>query len=149
MISELSAIIYSSRSRQEPPTASRSRPASGQFSPTPTSQAAGKAWLERIAARQTDREPESKPQVAQAQLAALAKWGKIAADRYGALKRITQRTLVVNGKDDIMVPTVNSFILQQELPDGRLIVFPDSGHGGHFQFAEEFAEAAARVLAAD
>lgn len=119
------------------------------FSPTPTSQAAGKAWLERIAARQTDREPESKPQVAQAQFAALTEWGKVAADRYGALKRITQRTLVVNGKNDIMVPTVNSFILQQKLADARLIVFPDSGHGGHFQFAEEFAEAAARFLAAD
>jgi pimeloyl-ACP methyl ester carboxylesterase len=119
------------------------------FSPTPTSQAAGKAWLERIAARQTDREPESKPQVAQAQLAALTEWGKVAAGRYGALKRITQRTLVVNGKNDIMVPTVNSFILQQKLADARLIVFPDSGHGGHFQFAEEFAEAAARFLAAD
>jgi pimeloyl-ACP methyl ester carboxylesterase len=119
------------------------------FSPTPTSQAAGKAWLERIAARQTDREPESKPQVAQAQFAALTEWGKVAADRYGALKRITQRTLVVNGKNDIMVPTVNSFILQQKLADARLIVFPDSGHGGHFQFAEEFAVAAARFLAAD
>jgi pimeloyl-ACP methyl ester carboxylesterase len=119
------------------------------FSPTPTSQAAGKAWLERIAARQTDREPESKPQVAQAQFAALTEWGKVAAGRYGALKRITQRTLVVNGKNDIMVPTVNSFILQQKLADARLIVFPDSGHGGHFQFAEEFAEAAARFLAAD
>jgi pimeloyl-ACP methyl ester carboxylesterase len=26
---------------------------------------------------------------------------------------------------------------------------PDSGHGSHFQFPEEFAEAAARFLAAD
>src|SRR4051794_6225343 len=47
------------------------------------------------------------------------------------------------------VPTVNSFILQQKLPDARLILFPDSGHGAHFQFPEEFAEAAARFLAAD
>ena len=35
-------------------------------------------------------------------LVALAKWGKITDDRYGALKGITQSTLVVNGKDDIM-----------------------------------------------
>ena len=48
-----------------------------------------------------------------------------------------------------MVPTVSSSILQQELLDARLILFPDSGHGAHFQFPEEFAEAAALFLAAD
>ena len=119
------------------------------FSPTATSRAAGKAWLARIAARQADREPEAAPQVAAAQLAALAKWGEVTGERYGDLKRITQRTLVVNGHDDIMVPTVNSFILQQKLSDARLMLFPDSGHGSHFQFPEEFAEAAVRSLAAD
>jgi pimeloyl-ACP methyl ester carboxylesterase len=119
------------------------------FSKSPTSYAAGKAWLERIAARKLDREPESKPQVAEAQLAALAKWGAIpATDRYGDLRKIKQRTLVVNGKNDIMVPTINSYILQQHLPDARLIVYPDSGHGSHFQFPEEFAEEAARFFAA-
>jgi pimeloyl-ACP methyl ester carboxylesterase len=102
--------------------------------------AAGKAWLKRIAARKLDREPEAKPQVAEAQLVALAKWGAIpATDRYGDLKKIKQRTLVVNGNDDIMVPTINSYILQQQLPDARLILYPDSGHGSQFQFSEEFA----------
>ena len=119
------------------------------FSPTATSQAAGKAWLARIAARQADREPPASPQVAAGQLAALAKWGQVIGERYGSLKNIRHRTLVVNGHDDIMVPTVNSFILQQKLPDARLMLFPDSGHGSHFQFPEEFAEAAARFLAAD
>jgi pimeloyl-ACP methyl ester carboxylesterase len=114
----------------------------------PTSYAAGKAWLRRIAARRLDREPEAKPQVGEAQLVALAKWGAIpATDRYGDLKRITQRTLVVNGKDDIMVPTINSYVLQQHLPDARLILYPDSGHGSHFQFSEEFAGEAARFFA--
>ena len=84
------------------------------FSKSPASYAAGEAWLKRIAARKLDREPEAKPQVAKAQLVALAKWGAIpATDRYGDLKKIKQRTLVVNGKDDIMVPTINSYILQQ------------------------------------
>jgi pimeloyl-ACP methyl ester carboxylesterase len=118
------------------------------FSPTATSQAAGRAWLARTAARQVDREPPASPQVAAAQLAALAKWSQVTGERYGSLKNIRHRTLVVNGHDDIMVPTVNSFILQQKLPDARLILFPDSGHGAHFQFPQEFAEAAARFLAA-
>lgn len=73
----------------------------------------------------------------------------VTGERYSSLKNIPHRTLVVNGHDDIMVPTVNSFILQQKLPDARLMLFPDSGHGSHFQFAEEFAGAAARFLAAD
>jgi pimeloyl-ACP methyl ester carboxylesterase len=119
------------------------------FLKSPASYAAGKAWLERIAARKVDREPEAKPQVAEAQLVALAKWGAIpATDRYGDLKKITQRTLVVNGKNDIMVPTINSYILQQHLPDARLMLYPDSGHGAHFQFHDEFAEEAARFFAA-
>jgi pimeloyl-ACP methyl ester carboxylesterase len=119
------------------------------FSKSPTSYAAGKAWLQRIAARKLDREPEAKPQVGAAQLVALAKWGAIpATDRYGNLKKIKQRTLVVNGKDDIMVPTINSYVLQQHLPDARLILYPDSGHGSHFQFSEQFAEEAARFFAA-
>jgi pimeloyl-ACP methyl ester carboxylesterase len=119
------------------------------FSKTPRSYAAGKVWLQRIAERKLDREPEAKHQVGEAQLVALAKWGAIpATDRYGDLRKIEQRTLVVNGKDDIMVPTINSYILQQHLPDARLILYPDSGHGSHFQFSEEFAEEAARFFAA-
>jgi pimeloyl-ACP methyl ester carboxylesterase len=45
---------------------------------------------------------------------------------------------VVNGSDDIVVATVNSYILQQELPNAELILFPDSNHGSHFQYAEQF-----------
>jgi pimeloyl-ACP methyl ester carboxylesterase len=71
-----------------------------------------------------------------------------ATDRYGDLKKIKQRTLVVNGKNDMMVPTINSYILQQHLPDARLILYPDSGHGSHFQFPEVFAEEAARFFTA-
>lgn len=119
------------------------------FSPTETSQAAGKAWLARIAERKSDREPPASAQVATAQLAALAKWGKVSGDRYASLKKLPHRTLVWNGRNDAMVPTVNSFILQQRLPDARLMLFPDSGHGSHFQFPEEFAEVAAGFLAAD
>jgi pimeloyl-ACP methyl ester carboxylesterase len=119
------------------------------FSPSETSQAAGKAWLARIAERKSDREPPASAQVATAQLAALAKWGKVSGDSYASLKKLPHRTLVWNGRNDAMVPTVNSFILQQRLPDARLMLFPDSGHGSHFQFPEEFAEVAAEFLAAD
>jgi pimeloyl-ACP methyl ester carboxylesterase len=47
--------------------------------------------------------------------------------------------LTINGHDDIMVPTVNSFILQQNLPNGWLILYRDSGHGAQFQYPTEVA----------
>jgi pimeloyl-ACP methyl ester carboxylesterase len=39
-------------------------------------------------------------------------------------------------------------LFQQHLPDARLRLYTDSGHGSHFQFSEEFAEEAARFFAA-
>ena len=45
---------------------------------------------------------------------------------------------MVNGSNDIVVSTVNSYILQQNLPNAELILFPDSNHGSHFQFTERF-----------
>ena len=61
-----------------------------------------------------------------------------APTRFLDAKGIAQPTLVVNGSNDIVVPTVNSYILQQHLPNAELILFPDSNHGSHFQFTEQF-----------
>jgi pimeloyl-ACP methyl ester carboxylesterase len=57
-------------------------------------------------------------------------------DGYDSLKRICHPTLVVNGNNDIVVATLNSYILQQNLPNAELILFPDSNHGSHFQFTQ-------------
>jgi Nitronate monooxygenase/TAP-like protein len=56
----------------------------------------------------------------------------------GQLKKIKQPVLVVNGHDDIMVPSINSFILQQHIPNATLIIYPDSGHGAIFQYPDLF-----------
>ena len=74
-----------------------------------------------------------------AQAAAIAHWGEVPkTDRYGQLKKIQQPVLVVNGQNDIMVPSINSFILQQHIPNAALILYPDSGHGAIFQYPELF-----------
>jgi pimeloyl-ACP methyl ester carboxylesterase len=52
------------------------------------------------------------------------------------LKTITQPTLVVNGRRDSMVPTINSYHLTQHIPTAQLIVYPDSGHASRFQYSE-------------
>jgi pimeloyl-ACP methyl ester carboxylesterase len=109
------------------------------FSPSDASQAAGRRFLERIRARTEDRDvPVSQATVAAHGAAARRSWGGTARGDFGYLKRIAQPTLVVDGSNDIVVPTVNSYLLQQNLPDAELILFPDSNHGSHFQFTEQF-----------
>ena len=108
------------------------------FSPSEASQAAGQRFLERIRARTEDRDaPVSEATVA-AHLAAAHEWGAPAPDSFNYLKGIAHPALVVNGSNDIVVPTINSYILQQNLPNAELILFPDSNHGSHFQFIEVF-----------
>jgi pimeloyl-ACP methyl ester carboxylesterase len=110
------------------------------FSPSDKSQAAGRRFLNRIRGRAEDRDvPVSEATVA-AHLAAAHEWGIAAPGSYDYLQEIQHPTLVVNGSHDIVVATVNSYILQQNLPNAELILFPDSNHGSHFQFTEPFIE---------
>jgi pimeloyl-ACP methyl ester carboxylesterase len=108
------------------------------FTPSEVSQAAGRAYLKRFRLRVDDREPEVSDKVAPAQLAALAKWGTPRENRYEYLKALTQPTLVVNGGADVIVYTVNSFILQQNIPNAQLILYPDANHGSLYQYPELF-----------
>jgi pimeloyl-ACP methyl ester carboxylesterase len=116
------------------------------FSPTETSQAAGRAfWLRRNERVQQD--PPTSLLAMQAQAKAIAAWGAVPdSGRYQRLKEISQPVLVVNGKTDRMVPTINSFILQQQIPNAEMILYPDSGHGSIFQFPELFVRDATTFL---
>ena len=112
------------------------------FEPTDTSQAAGRAFWQRRNARKDQDTPSTLSAMA-AQAAAIGTWGKVPdKDRYASLEAIRQPTLVVNGKHDLLVPTVNSYILQQHLPNATLIIYPDSGHGAIFQFSDLFVREA-------
>ena len=116
------------------------------FTPSVRSQAAGRKYLQRQRARKENRDPLSNEKVAPAQLAALQKWGAPAKDPYAYLKRIAQPTLVVNGSNDVIIYTVNSYILQQNLPDAQLILYPDSNHGSQHQYPELFVEHVTQFL---
>jgi pimeloyl-ACP methyl ester carboxylesterase len=108
------------------------------FRPSPTSQAAGKAFWERRHLRKQDADRPSTPQTMTAQRAAIIAWSKVSGERYAELDNIRQPTLVVNGNHDIMIPTINSYNLSQRIPQAQLIIYSDSGHGALFQFSELF-----------
>jgi pimeloyl-ACP methyl ester carboxylesterase len=108
------------------------------FTASEVSQAAGRAYLKRFRLRVDDRDPEVSDQVAAAQLEALAKWGAPREKPFDYLKAIAQPTLVVNGGTDVIVYSVNSWILQQHLPNAQLILYPDANHGSQYQYPERF-----------
>jgi pimeloyl-ACP methyl ester carboxylesterase len=119
------------------------------FTPSPTSQAAGHDFLKRFRLRSKDRDPEVNDKVAPAQRAAIAKWTAPREHPYDYLKTIKQPTLVVSGSTDVIIYTVNSFILQQNLPNAKLIIYPDSAHGSHHQYPELFVRDVSMFLSAN
>ena len=55
------------------------------------------------------------------------------------LANIQAPTLVANGDNDIMVPTVNSYLLAGHIPNAKLTIYPDANHGFLFQYPQAFA----------
>jgi pimeloyl-ACP methyl ester carboxylesterase len=108
------------------------------FSPSASSQAAGRAFWERRHLRRNGIDPPSSAQAMKAQLGAIADWREVRGERFGELKKIAQPTLVVNGNRDIMVPTINSFTLSQHIPNAQLTIYPDSGHASLFPYPDLF-----------
>ena len=119
------------------------------FLPTDASQAAGRAYLKRLAARTDDRDLLVSKRTAEAQLRAIREWGTVpSSNRYAALQNIKHPTLIVHGNKDIVVLPINAFLLAEHLPNAQLIVYPDSNHGAQYQHAELFLQHAKLFLSA-
>jgi pimeloyl-ACP methyl ester carboxylesterase len=116
------------------------------FTPSELSQAAGEAFVTRLAQRKQDREPISGPKVAAAQIRAFRAWEQVDGERFGKVGQISQPCLVVNGVLDKMIPVRNSYMLSEHLPKAMLLTYPDAGHGSLFQFHESFVRQAALFL---
>ena len=105
---------------------------------------AGKAFVERLEERTADRDKKISNKAFSTQLKAIQRYGR---SRPADLAVITQPTLIANGDNDRMVPSVLSEDLHKRIAGSELIIYPNSGHGGIFQYWEEFAPVAAKFLA--
>jgi pimeloyl-ACP methyl ester carboxylesterase len=114
------------------------------FTRTPNGIDAGKAFLKRLTERSNNRDKDISVSAYVAQLQALSAWGQ---KRPADLSVIKQPVLVANGDDDRMVPTKNSYELARRLPNSTLVIYPDAGHGGVFQFHANFVPTALEFLA--
>jgi pimeloyl-ACP methyl ester carboxylesterase len=112
------------------------------FSQTEQGKAAAAAFMARTAERKVDLDPGSSMQTMQAHNEALAEFGATAghAEYMTRLQGLKQATLVVNGNNDIMVDTINSYEISQVIPRAELIIYPDAGHGSIFQYAPLFVK---------
>jgi len=119
------------------------------FTQSGQSQTAGREFLKRFRLRSENRDPEVNEKVAPAQIEAIGKWGAPQEKPFEYLKSIRQPTLVVNGGKDVIIHSVNSFILQQHLPNAQLILYPDANHGSQYQYPELFVRHVSMFLSAD
>jgi pimeloyl-ACP methyl ester carboxylesterase len=119
------------------------------FTQSEKNQAAGREFLKRFRLRAENRDPEVNEKVAPAQLEAIGKWGTPQEKPFEYLKSIHQPALVVNGGKDVIVYAVNSFILQQNLPNAQLILYPDANHGSQYQYPARFVEHVSLFLSAE
>ena len=114
------------------------------FNRNATGKPAARAFVQRLKERTTDRDKPVAVKAFQTQLKAIKKWGRSpAAD----LSKISQPTLIANGDHDRMVPSVLSEDLHRRITGSELVIYPDSGHGGIFQFHDRFVPVALEFLA--
>ncbi len=101
-------------------------------------QAAREFWQRRH--QRVDQDPPSSLQVAKAQIEAnMLYLPRLSEDDpFSYLRNIRQPTFILNGVNDVMVPTVNSFYMARNLPNAQLFIYPDSGHAAQFQYPQRF-----------
>src|SRR6266404_8462077 len=116
------------------------------FTPSEASQAAGRAYLKRFRLRTEGRDPEANEKVAPAQLEALTKWGAPREKPFAYLTAIHQPTLVINGDNDVIIYSINSWILQQNIPNAQLIIYPDANHGSQYRYPARFVRHVSEFL---
>lgn len=113
------------------------------FTSTPNGRRSASLYLQRLKARKKNRDKGPTPSAFLRQLKAITAWGKQPPQDLG---RLRTPTLIVNGDNDIMVPSVNSSALAKRIPNAQLVIYEDAGHGGIFQHHVDFVAKAQAFL---
>jgi len=114
------------------------------FNRDTTGKQAGRAFVQRLKERTLDRDAAVSLRGFWTQLKAIQRYGRSAPSD---LSTFAQPTLIANGDNDRMVPSVLSEDLHRRIPGSELVIYPDSGHGSIFQFHDRFAPLAVEFLA--
>ena len=118
------------------------------FAHTDSSQAKGMEFLSRFTARR-ERDAPPSDDARDSQYDAIVEWG---IPDHAALQRLTgiqSPTLVLQGDDDLMIPTKLSYLLAGLIPDAAIRIYPDAAHGFLFQYPDEIAADVNVFLTAD
>ena len=113
------------------------------FTTTANGRRSATEFLTRLKERTENRDKPVSITAFISQLKAIRAWGVKEPDD---LSRIQQPVLVANGDSDKMVPSSNSVDLARRLPNAELVLYPDAGHGGIFQYHEAFVKKALEFL---
>ena len=113
------------------------------FTQTEKGKNAARQFLKRISERTENRDTKISIKTMNIQLKAIHAWSLEAP---AELTSIKHPVLVVNGNNDRMVPTQNSYDMAKRFSNTELIIYPDSGHGGIFQNHEVFVKQALAFL---
>jgi pimeloyl-ACP methyl ester carboxylesterase len=113
------------------------------FTSTANGRNAAEAFLARLNERTVNRDKAVGPRAFLDQLKAIKAWSKQGPQ---PLEAIRCPVLVVNGDSDAMVPSENSRDLARRISGAQLVLYPDAGHGGIFQYHGEFIEQARGFL---
>ncbi len=109
------------------------------FALTESSRQAGLGYTARLQTRtKEDRVPAFTQTAIQNQAKAIIDWGTRQDEEFNLLKRIKQPTLIVNGNNDIMVATIDSYNMVQNIPNAKLVIWSNSGHGALYQYHDDF-----------
>jgi len=109
------------------------------FSSSNSSQEAGRMWWQRIHERQIEGEERKEFVTAPGDAAQFQAIVDFVSDAnfFNRLSAIQGPVLITSGRTDKVTPTVNSFAMQQKLSNALLVLYPNSGHGHLYQFAED------------
>ena len=100
-----------------------------------------KAYWARVRERSVEGEPHMLEMLGEEgskrQRLAYADWATHSlTNSWDRFKELKMPVLVMNGHNDVLIPTSRSWEMSVRIPNAQLIIYPKSGHGFLYQYAE-------------